>query len=113
MKNDILRFLTVCLNKLDKLGICIFYQYILDKTEEVRKVNCPNCGSTNIEEGVSIGKSAESGSVGPKFNSGLFLGVAQMYCDICLECGEITRLFIKESTDKKWFKKPGTLFGSK
>ena len=33
-----------------------------------------------------------------------------MYCDICLDCGEITRFFIKESTDKKWNKKSGSLF---
>lgn len=52
-------------------------------------MNCPNCDSTNIAKGVSIGKSAKTGNVGPKFSSGLFTGVAQMYCDICLNCGEI------------------------
>lgn len=72
-------------------------------------MNCPHCGSTNIEEGVSIGKTAETGNIGPRFRSGLITSVAQMYCDICLECGEITRSFIKESTDKKWIKKPGSL----
>jgi len=72
-------------------------------------VNCPNCGSTKIENGVSIGLSAETGNVGPNFKKGFFVGVAQMYCDICLDCGEITRFFIKESTDKKWCKTPGSL----
>ena len=71
-------------------------------------MSCPNCSSTNIEEGVSIGKSAEAGNVGPRFSGGLFTGVVQMYCDICLNCGEITRFFIKENTDKKWIKKPGS-----
>ncbi|NLJ95136.1 MAG: hypothetical protein GX252_01905 [Enterococcus cecorum] len=75
-------------------------------------MNCPRCGSKNIEEGVSIGKSAETGTIGPRFSKGLLTGVAQMYCDICLDCGEITRFFIKESTDKKWVKKPGS-FGAK
>ncbi|WP_426348643.1 hypothetical protein ACPWSR_12915 [Alloiococcus sp. CFN-8] len=75
-------------------------------------MSCPSCGSTNIEEGVSIGKSAEGGCIGPRFSGFLFDGVAQMYCDICLNCGEITRFFIKEDTDKKWIKKPGA-FGVK
>jgi hypothetical protein len=75
-------------------------------------MSCPHCDSTNIEKGISIGKSAEAGSVGPKFSSGIFTGVAQMYCDLCLDCGEITRFFIKEDTDKKWIKKPGS-FGTK
>lgn len=75
-------------------------------------MNGPRCGSKNIEEGVSIGKSAETGTIGPRFSKGLLTGVAQMYCDICLDCGEITRFFIKESTDKKWVKKPGS-FGAK
>lgn len=34
-------------------------------------MNCPNCDSANIEKGVSIGKSAEAGNVGPKFSSGI------------------------------------------
>lgn len=75
-------------------------------------MTCPKCNSVNIEEGVSIGKSAEAGNVGPKFTSGIFTGVAQMYCDLCLDCGELTRFFIKEDTNKKWSKKPGS-FGSK
>ena len=56
-------------------------------------MNCPRCGSKNIEEGVSIGKSAETGTIGPRFSKGLLTGVAQMYCDICLDCGEITRFY--------------------
>lgn len=72
-------------------------------------MSCPNCNSVNIEEGVSIGVSAKTGNVGPKFRSGLFIGVAQAYCDICLDCGEIIRFFIKENTDKKWSKKSGSL----
>jgi hypothetical protein len=45
-------------------------------------MNCPRCDSTNIEKGVSIRKSAETGNVGPKFSNGIFTGVAQMYCDM-------------------------------
>lgn len=73
-------------------------------------MNCPHCGSTNIEEGVSIRQSSETGNIGPTYKKGLFVGSVQMYCDLCLGCGEITRFYIKESTDKKWYKKPGSLF---
>lgn len=76
------------------------------------KMNCPNCGGTNIETGVAIGKSADTGNIGPKYKKGLLIGVTQMYCDICLNCGEITRFYIKDSTDKNWSKNPGSL-GSK
>lgn len=31
---------------------------------EGNAMNCPSCDSTNIEKGVSIGKSAETGNVG-------------------------------------------------
>lgn len=75
-------------------------------------MNCLHCGSTKIEEGVSIGKAADTGNVGPKYKIGFLIGVAQMYCDICLNCGGITRFFIKENTDKKWVKTPGSI-GSK
>lgn len=75
-------------------------------------MKCPNCGSERIEGGVAIGKSAEAGNVGPKFSRGIIDGVAQLYCDICLNCGEVVRFFIKEDTDKKWVKRPGSL-GSK
>jgi predicted RNA-binding Zn-ribbon protein involved in translation (DUF1610 family) len=67
-------------------------------------MNCPNCGSDNIQKSVSIGKSTETGSVGPCFIIGKILsGVEQMYCDICLDCGEITRFYIKD-TKKNWLK---------
>ncbi|WP_163969579.1 hypothetical protein [Oceanobacillus halotolerans] len=60
------------------------------------------CGSTTIEESVSIGLTAKSGSIGPQYRKGILVSVAQMYSDICLDCGEITRLYIKENADKNW-----------
>jgi len=42
---------------------------------EVCRVNCPNCSSTQIEEGIAIGKSAEGGSIGPKDKWGIMIGV--------------------------------------
>jgi len=68
-------------------------------------MNCIHCGSTNIAEGISIGQTAKSGDIGPKFKMGIFTGVAPMYCDICPDCGEILRFYIKGNTDLKWLKK--------
>lgn len=75
-------------------------------------MTCSNCGSNRIEKGVSIGKTAEAGNVGPRLSKGIFMNVSQMYCDLCLDCGELLRFYIKDDTDKKWNKKPGSL-GSK
>lgn len=72
-------------------------------------MNCKNCKSSRIEEGVSIGKTAETGNIGPKSKQGIFTYVSQMYCDLCLECGEIIRFYIKDDTDRKWIKKSGSL----
>ena len=68
-------------------------------------MKCPRCGSANIEQGVLIGQAAEVGVIGPEYRRGIFNAVAPMHCDICLDCGELTRFFIKEDTNKKWYKK--------
>jgi hypothetical protein len=75
-------------------------------------MKCSNCGGSNVEAGISIGQNAETGNIGLKYNKGIFIGVTQMYCDLCLDCGEILRFYIKDRTDRKWNKKPGTI-GSK
>ncbi len=79
-------------------------------------MKCPYCGSERIECGVAWGKSAESGNVGLKFNSGAgffsLTGVVQAYSDLCLDCKTILRTYIKEDTDKNWSHNPGSL-GSK
>lgn len=72
-------------------------------------MTCSKCGGTRIESGVAIGISADVGNVGPKYNSGILVGVTQMYCDLCLDCGEILRFYIKDRTDRKWNKKPGSI----
>lgn len=70
---------------------------------------CSNCNGNRIESDVAIGQNAEVGNIGPKYNKGIFIGVTQMYCDICLDCGEILRFYIKDRTDRNWNKKPGTI----
>ena len=70
-------------------------------------MKCPYCGSEHIEVGIAWGKSAETGSVGLKFNmsGGFFsyVNVAQVYSDLCLDCKSILRTYIKEDTDKDWY----------
>ena len=63
---------------------------------------CSNCNGTRIETGVVIGLT----DIGPKYRNGPFTQFSQMYSDICLDCGEILRFYIKESTDKNWVKTP-------
>lgn len=75
-------------------------------------ITCPRCGGKKVESEVAIGLSNETGNIGPKFNKGIFVGEVQMYCDLCTDCGEIIRFYIKDLTERKWNKKPGS-FGSK
>ncbi len=73
-------------------------------------MNCNNCNGSRIEEGISIGLTAETGNIGPRSSKFLVEHVSQMYCDLCLDCGELIRFYIKDDTDRKWIKKPGSLF---
>ncbi len=76
-------------------------------------MNCPYCGSSRIEVGISWGKSAEAGNVGLKYEtgSGFFslTGVVQVYSDLCLDCKAILGSYIKEDTNKNWSHAPGSL----
>jgi hypothetical protein len=49
------------------------------------------------------------GNIGPEYSKGIFRGTAQMYCDLCLDCGGILRFYIKDLTDRTWSKKPGSI----
>lgn len=72
-------------------------------------MKCPYCGNERIEAGVAWGKATEAGNVGLKFSKGFLVGVTQVYSDLCLDCGTIVRSYIKDTTDRKWNKKPGSL----
>ena len=72
-------------------------------------MGCPYCGSDNIEMGVAWGKSTETGNVGLKYKAGIFVGVTQVYSDLCVNCGTLLRTYIKDSTPRKWSKEPGSL----
>ncbi len=76
------------------------------------EIKCNFCGSTHVEEGVSIGQDTETGNIGPNYMHGILINTLQMYADLCLDCGTLSRLYIKDLTPRTWHKKPGS-FGSK
>ncbi len=68
-------------------------------------MQCKQCGKSNIEVGVKLGMSTEPANFGPKYSKSVFIGTAPAFCDLCLDCGEINRIYIKSETNKKWLKK--------
>jgi hypothetical protein len=62
-------------------------------------VECKNCESVNISRGLTLG------NLGPKYKVGIFIGVEQMYIDVCEDCGEIVRFYIKPKKQREWYKK--------
>lgn len=80
-------------------------------------MKCSYCGGERIELGVAWGKATQTGNLGLKYRvggSGVFAltGVAQVYSDLCLDCGSVLRTYVKETTNKEWSHAPGSL-GSK
>ncbi|MBQ7060807.1 MAG: hypothetical protein IJM85_03390 [Clostridia bacterium] len=74
-------------------------------------MKCPYCGSEHIEEGIAWGKTIDTGCVGLKYTRGtLWMGIAQAYSDLCLDCKSIIRTYIKESVDKDWSHEPGSKY---
>lgn len=60
-------------------------------------MECSYCGSENIVEGVSWVQSMEgTREVGLRHQGRFFLGVSQVYSDLCLDCGTIVRSYVKE-----------------
>jgi hypothetical protein len=62
---------------------------------------CIYCGSTNSHRNISIGLSAETGSVGLQFKVKIFIGVEPFYADLCKDCGSVSRLYVK-NVEKNW-----------
>ncbi|MBO4879038.1 MAG: hypothetical protein J5544_02140 [Clostridia bacterium] len=74
-------------------------------------MKCPYCGSEHIEEGVAWGKTVDTGCVGLRYTRGtLWTGIAQVYSDLCLDCGAILKSYIKEDTKKEWSHAPGSRY---
>jgi len=68
---------------------------------------CLRCGGENIKHRIHL--VVKGGSpYGPLYNPDDFFGntlgqvmIEPILCDICMDCGEITRFYI-ENTDRKW-----------
>ena len=72
-------------------------------------MKCPFCGSERIKQGISWGKSAETGNIGLEYTKEKsllpFTIVAEVYSDLCLDCKTIIRTYIKVDADKNWITK--------
>lgn len=68
-------------------------------------MKCPYCGSERIESRILWSKTAETGAIGLAYKSAIFVGTAQVYSDLCLDCGSIIKTYIEGDTNKKWIKK--------
>ena len=74
-------------------------------------MRCPCCGSERIEVGIAWGKSADIGNIGLKYKEGFFVGVSQVYSDLCLDCRTILRSYIRDNPNREWDHNPGS-FGT-
>ena len=80
-----------------------------DSMEDRNRMKCPNCGSERIVTGISWGKTADVGNIGLKYNEGIFIGVAQVYSDLCLDCKSILRTYVQDDTNRNWNHNPGNI----
>jgi len=69
---------------------------------------CAYCGHTDFERGIELGQTAEAARIGLKFKASSFLGGAlslmgnePLFADLCLTCGTVARLYVKE-TRRQW-----------
>lgn len=63
---------------------------------------CQYCGSENIIRSIVGSSGVDVGNIALEHKKGIFVAYATVYFDLCKNCGSITRMYIKESTDKKW-----------
>jgi hypothetical protein len=63
---------------------------------------CSHCSSTQIVSGVEINQGIEIGSFGLVYKAlGPMRGTERLLADLCLNCGTVTRFFVR-NTQKKW-----------
>ena len=68
-------------------------------------MQCKHCGGKNIEEGIALGMANEAFDVGLKYSTLMMIGAVSVYCDVCMDCGEILRMYITDKSKRKWKKK--------
>jgi uncharacterized OB-fold protein len=63
---------------------------------------CPHCGSPDAIKDVKLSHTAESGSTGLNYTTGvLFRGTEPLLADLCRRCGTVVRLHVKQP-DRNW-----------
>jgi predicted RNA-binding Zn-ribbon protein involved in translation (DUF1610 family) len=63
---------------------------------------CPRCGSHEISTGIPFNQGVEVGPFGLLYKAlGILRGTERVYADLCLSCGEIVRLYVR-NTKRKW-----------
>lgn len=68
-------------------------------------MKCRNCGSENIEKGIIWSLNTHQGEIGLTYKTRILLDTSRVYSDLCLECGEVLRTYIKDSPKyKDWCK---------
>jgi hypothetical protein len=63
---------------------------------------CIYCNSQNIKTNIEVGQTAEAGAIGLVYRTKFVIsGVEAFYADLCLDCGSIARLYVK-NRDRNW-----------
>ena len=63
---------------------------------------CPHCGGSDLVRELELNQNAEVGRIGlPYRAAGIFTGTEPLLADLCLACGTVVRLYVRE-TDRKW-----------
>lgn len=71
-------------------------------TNAQKQRTCCECGSTDIVAGIPVTKTAETGGIGLSYKSlAILRGTAQLYADLCRQCGAVARLYVRDK-DKPW-----------
>ncbi len=70
-------------------------------------MKCKNCESENIKIGVTWGTSGDTAYIGLKFAKKIMWQIEQVRSDLCLDCGEINRIYVNQEglKEKKWLDK--------
>ena len=71
----------------------------------LKTIQCSHCGSERIKQNVTISQAAEGGYTGLQYRTGLVLvGSEPLLADLCLKCGTVLRLHVKNRR-REWIVK--------
>lgn len=63
---------------------------------------CPECGGSEIAQGLRLDQTADAGHIGLSYKAAAIFRATEPLCaDLCLKCGTVMRLFVK-NPDRKW-----------